>query len=150
MNTSPSVAAAAIALMLASLIVLAGEAIQVAGAFQILGNTGKSLSAFLSARPGVLLVLPVGFSLMGLVSAVGLLRSREWGRRATLFLATAPVTIYSLLVYFQPVSIFGQHRGPGSFNLALPACIYALALFVPLSLWWLILLTREQVRSRFR
>ena len=104
----------------------------------------------MGVRSDVLMALPVAFSLLGLVAAVGLLRFREWGRRAALFLATAPVTIYLLLVSFQPVSIFGKHRGAGSLNLALPVCIYALILFVPLSLWWLILLTREGVRSRFR
>ena len=153
MNASPSVAAVAIALMLASLVILAGEAIQVVGAVHILQGSGQPLSAFVSARPIVFLALPVTFSLLGLVAAVGLLASREWGRRTVLFLATVPVTIYSFLVLFQPIALFGRHGGGGILtigNLALSVCVYALLLFVPLSLWWLILLTREGIRSQFR
>ena len=153
MKASPSVAAAAIALTLTSLMVLAGEALQVVGAVHILRGSGKSLSAFITPRPIVFLALPVAFSLLGLVAAVGLLGSREWGRRTVLFLATVPVTIYSILVFFQPATIFRNHAGGGILtvgDLALPVCIYALALFVPLSLWWLILLTRERIRLQFR
>lgn len=153
MKASTSVAAAAIALMLASLMVLAGEAIQLVGAVHILRGRGEPLSAFMSARPGVLLVLPIAFSLLGLVAAVGVLELREWGRRATLFLATIPVAIYSLLVVLRPVSIFPARMSGNLFavgDLGLPVCIYALAVFAPLSLWWLILLTRSGIRSQFR
>jgi hypothetical protein len=49
-KASPSVAAAAIALMLTSLMVLAGEAMQVAGALHILRGSGKPLTDYRHVR----------------------------------------------------------------------------------------------------
>lgn len=153
MKASLSVVAAAVVLVLASLIVLAGEAIQFSGALQILRGAGRSLSAFINARVALLFALPVTFSRLSLVAALGLLRSREWGRRITLFLATVPVTVYSLVVTFKPVSIFParMHAAPFAMgDLGLPVCVYALVVFIALSLWWLILLLRKEIRSQFQ
>src|SRR5579859_775307 len=110
-NTSPSIAVAALFLTFASLLVLTGEAAEIYGAVDIAHRTGQSASDLVNARLGVLFVLPVTFSLLGLLAAVGLFRSREWGRQTALFLSTVPVTIYLLLVIVHPIFLSSQGGG---------------------------------------
>jgi len=152
-NISSSVAVAALLLTFASLFVLVGEALEFYGAVDIVRRSRQPISSLVNVRVAVLFALPVTFSLLGLVAAVGLFRSREWGRRTAVFLATVPVTVYSLLVIIHPAFLSRMGGGTTPFaigDLAFAVCVYALVLFVPLSLWWLILFTRRGIRSQFR
>ena len=154
-NISPSVAEAALFLTFASLLVLTGGIAEIYGAVDLAHRNGQPVTDLVNARMSLLLALPVTFSLLGLVAAVGIFCSREWGRQTALFLATVPVAVYSLLVIFHPAFLASKERlgratpfGVGDLGFAV--CVYALVLFIPLSLWWLILLTRRGIRSQFR
>ena len=84
--------------------------IEIDGAVDIVRRTGRPLTDLASARMYVLFLLPLTFSLLGLVAAVGVFRTREWGRQTALFLATVPVTVYSLLIVYHPVYMASEER----------------------------------------
>lgn len=92
------------------------------------------------------IILPIGFALLGIVSAIGLGRLREWGRKTTLFLATAPATVYLVALMLRPPSIFPSGIG----GIYLDAVAAALSLVIPICVWWLVLLTRPGVKAQFR
>jgi len=112
------------------------------------------------ANPAALIVVfgfPVLFGLMAVATSIGLVFLREWARKATIFLAAAPVLGCALLLVLRPPSILP--RAKPNEQLALMTVgsgllfdIY-LSLFlilIPISVWWLILFTRTSVRSQFR
>jgi len=122
-------------------------------AVSICRNTGQPLTDLLTPCVSALGFLPAMFSLLGLAAAVGLLFAQEWARRTTPFLALAPFVVYLPIVVFRPAMMF-RLETPGGLlvigDLALAPCVYTFALMSPLSLWWLILLTRREVPSQFR
>lgn len=98
-------------------------------------------------------MLPGIFSLLGLAAAPGLLRLREWARRTTLFLATVPVALYSLLVILRPAFLFPPDVQSALLiigDLGYAVCVYSLVVLVPTSVWCLAVLTRADVRAQFR
>jgi hypothetical protein len=103
----------------------------------------------------VYMILPIGFALLGIAASVGLFRLREWGRRATIVLSIVPVLGCALLVLLRPRSVFPPDPGQGAL-LVIGGGIYLLifelllAILIPISIWWLFLLTRSNVRSQFR
>jgi hypothetical protein len=153
MKSAPHVTAIAVVLLLGSLTVLAAITADVVSAVDILRRSGQPLTSLLNARVDVLGVLPGIFSLLGLTAALGLLRQREWARRTTLYLATVPVTLYSLLVVLRPSFLFppdvqGAILTIGDLGYAV--CVYSVVGLVPITTWWVIVLTRVQVRAQFR
>jgi len=102
----------------------------------------------------VYIAVPICFGLLGIVTSIGLVRLREWARRSTLFLSIVPVIGCALLIIISPPSVF-PHPGQGAM-LAMGGGIYLLAyklllaILIPISIRWLVLLTRESVRSQFR
>jgi len=102
----------------------------------------------------VYIAVPICFGLLGIVTSIGLVCLREWARRSTLFLSVVPVIGCALLIIVSPPSVFPQ-VGQGAM-LAIGGGIYLLAyklllaILIPISIWWLVLLTRESVRSQFR
>ena len=84
--------------------------------------------------------LPFLFSLVAIVTSIGLLRLREWARRATLYLATLPVSGCALFL------ILHQQE---PYDVPLFVGKASLAILIPISIWWWVLFTRNTVRSQF-
>ena len=97
----------------------------------------------------VVLGLPFLFSLIALVTSVGLLWLREWARRATLGLATFPVCACVLfLIFHHPHDVYGAPFAVRDVSRLISKIL--LAILIPASTWWWVLLTRDAVRSLFR
>ena len=95
-------------------------------------------------------VLPFCFSLLGVATSIGLLCLQEWARKAAIFLATVPVLGCAMLVLLRPAFVLSP-REPNEQNpLLLGILIYLLVILVPISAWWLILLTRASVKGQFQ
>jgi hypothetical protein len=97
---------------------------------------------------------PLAIGLLGMASSIGLLCMREWARKATIFLATVPVSVCVLLVILRPRTLFPPDPGQGTIlafgggvYLALLVCL--LIVLIPVSIWLNYVLTRESVRSLF-
>jgi hypothetical protein len=106
----------------------------------------------LANSPTVLIVvfgLPFLFSLMAVVTSIGLLRLREWARRATLCLATLPVSGCALfLILYHSRDVYGAPFAVR--DITHPVGKVLLAILIPVSIWWWVLFTRNTVRSQFR
>ena len=114
---------------------------------------GQPLSGIVNARLFAYAVLPFCFSLLGVTTSVGLFGMREWARKMAIFLSVAPVTICGLLLLLHPDAIFPPDvqyaiLTVGSMGIAVYA--YMFMILIPVSAWWLILFTRQCVRSQFR
>ena len=118
-------------------------------------DAGQPLSGIVNARVFAYAVLPFCFSLLGVASSVGLFGLREWARKMAIFLSVAPITICGLLLLLRPEAIFPPDTGlkyailtVGDLGIAVYA--YMFMILIPVSAWWLVLFTRESVRSEFR
>jgi hypothetical protein len=118
-------------------------------------DAGQPLSGIVNARLFAYGVLPVCFSLLGVITSVGLLGLREWARKMAIFLSVGPMTICGLLLLLRPEAIFPPDAGAkyailavGDLGIVVYACMFVI--LIPVSVWWLILFTRESVRSQFR
>jgi hypothetical protein len=98
---------------------------------------------------------PLAVGLLGMASSVGLLCTREWARKATIFLATFPVSVCVLLFLLRPKTLFPPDPGQGAIlafggGVYLVLLMFLLVLLIPVSTWFNYVLTRESVRSQFR
>jgi hypothetical protein len=97
-----------------------------------------------------MIALPICLSLFGIITAIGLLRLREWARRVTLYFPAVPLLVCGLWLMVHDA------RSPADSALLvvgdLSNVIAAgfLVILVPISLWWWILFTRKSVRSQFQ
>ena len=97
----------------------------------------------------VVLGLPFLFSLMAVVTSIGLLRLREWARRATLYLGTLPVSGCALfLILYHPRDAYGAPFAVRDISHLVGKVL--LAILIPVSIWWWVLFTHNTVRSQFR
>ena len=97
----------------------------------------------------VVLGLPILFSLMAVVTSIGLLRLREWARRATLYLATLPVSGCAFfLILYHPRDVYGAPFAVRDISHLVGKVL--LAILIPVGIWWWVLFTRNTVRSQFR
>jgi hypothetical protein len=97
----------------------------------------------------VILGLPFLFSLMAVVTSIGLLRLREWARRVTLYIATFPAFGCALfLILHHPHESYGTPFAVRDVSRAVGKVL--LAILIPISIWWWVLFTRNPVRSQFR
>ncbi len=143
----------------ASASVIAVAVVQFAGSFALLVPSGVFLieelqlhrsypTTYRALHPEVYLfyiILPISFVLIGVVTSVGLCLLREWGRKWTLFLATVPAAIYAVVLLLRPPTVFP----PGVGGVYLDAVAASLCLAIPVSIWWLTLLTRPGVKAQF-
>ena len=146
--------------MLAAAVLLTGSALILlasvwvfADAAESYRDAGQPLSRIVNARVFAYAVLPFCLSLLGVASTAGLFGLREWARKMAIFLSVAPVTICGLLLLLHPDAIFPPDvqyaiLAPGSMGIAVYA--YMFMILIPVSVWWLILFTRDSVRSQFR
>jgi hypothetical protein len=87
---------------------------------------------------------PMAIGLLGMASSIGLLGMREWARKATIFLATFPVSVCVLLLILRPKTLFLPDPGQGAMlafgggvYLALLMCL--LIVLIPISIWFSLL-----------
>jgi hypothetical protein len=93
--------------------------------------------------------LPILFSVIALVTSVGLLRLCEWARRTTLCLATLPVAGCALfLILHHPRDSYGTPFAVRDVSRVIAKVL--LLILTPISIWWWVLFTRNTVRSQFR
>jgi hypothetical protein len=102
-------------------------------------------------------ILPLCFSLLGIATSIGLFRLREWARKVTIFLSTVPVVSCGLLLLLNPKWVYPRAK-PGEQYAILTIGsgfeyhkhVLLFLILIPLSIWWLVVLTRQTVRSQFR
>jgi hypothetical protein len=129
--------------------VVAVATVQVIGSLPILYVLGINLwltgwvthELWRSPLELVVLGLPFVFSLVAVVTAVGLLRLRGWARISTLCLATLPFAACAVFVALYP---------PRTYDILRPIAKIVLWILAPISIWWWVLFTRSSVRSQFR
>jgi hypothetical protein len=136
-----------------SVLILVASVWIFADAAESYGDAGRPLSGIVNARVFAYAVLPFCFSLLGVTTSVGLFGMREWARKMAIFLSVAPVTICGLLLLLHPDAIFPPDvqyaiLAVGSMGTAVYA--YMFMILIPVSVWLLILFTRDSVRSQFR
>jgi len=155
MRAPLSVALAAAVLLMGSVLILLAIVLMFTNAVESYRIAGKPLSGIVNARLFAYGVLPVCFSLLGVITSVGLLGLREWARKMAIFLSVGPMTICGLLLLLRPAAIFPPDAGAkyailavGDLGIVVYACMFVI--LVPVSVWWLVLFTRESVRSQFR
>ena len=96
----------------------------------------------------VVMGLPFLFSCVAVVTSIGLLRLREWARRVTLYLATLPVSGCALfLILYHPQDAYGAPFAVRDITHVVGKVL--LAIWIPVSIWWWVLFTRDSVRSQF-
>jgi hypothetical protein len=154
MKPTFSIMVAALALAAGCSVLLLGSTFLLKGVVDGYRSTGQ-----LAIRTGDLffIVLPAGFSLLGLVTSFGLMRLREWARKVTILLSVVPVLACALLVIWRPPSVFPPPKPDEQYAIltigsGLGLWIYEalLLILIPVSIWWLVVMTRESVRSQFR
>ena len=97
----------------------------------------------------VIFGLPFLFSLIAVVTSIGLLWRREWARITTLGLATFPVCACALfLILHHPHDVYGTPFAVRDVSRLIGKIL--LAILIPAGIWWWVLLTRNAVRSQFR
>ena len=96
----------------------------------------------------VVMGLPFLFSCVAVVTSIGLLRLREWARRVTLYLATLLVSGCALfLILYHPQDAYGAPFAVRDITHVLGEVL--LVIWIPVSIWWWVLFTRDSVRSQF-
>ncbi|MGP0017975.1 MAG: hypothetical protein ACLPHP_05360 [Candidatus Sulfotelmatobacter sp.] len=94
------------------------------------------------------LVIQIAFGSMGIITSIGLLRVHEAARKAAIFLATAPLCILVLALFVLLAAARSTHGL--LFVAAFLAFGALLLILIPISIWWIIVLRRDNVRSQFR
>ena len=142
-------------LLIGCIIVLLVSIVIFTSAVESYRNAGQALSGIINARLLAYVIVPLCFSLLGVVASVGLFGLREWARKIVMFLSIVPVTTCALLVLLRPEAIFPSDTGlqyailtVGSLGIVMYE--YMLVILIPVSVWWLVLFTRKNVRSQFQ
>lgn len=148
--------------------IIAVAVVQFLGSLPVLFVCGGTLWAILRNRrmyPGshevlpltfwvFVIVLPVAFALVGIITSVGLLGRWKWARRSTLFLATVPAGTYIALLTVHPPSLFPRNTATGGIfaigDVYGAVLRYILAALIAVSIWWLVFFTRPSVKARFQ
>jgi hypothetical protein len=141
--------------LIGSVLILLSTVLVFTDAAESYRDAGQPLSGIVNARLFAYAVLPICFSLLGVATSVGLFGMREWARKMAIFLSVAPVTICGLLLLLYPDAIFPPDVGAkyailavGDLGIVIYACMFTI--LIPVSVSWLILFTRESIRSQFR
>ena len=109
------------------------------------GPRGPSI-AYQPQRPlyyVVLIGVPLCISLVGVITAIGLLRLQNWARRTCLILATLPVSGCAVLAIIDPPRANSLDISPYVIRLLI-------MILIPVNLWWWILFTRPSVKAQFQ
>ena len=151
---SASIIAAAVALLLASSGIVFWSVWYLrwvyrhAGSFRQIWLYAQAPSA---AMFDLLTIPQIAFGLLGIIASIGLLRLRERARKVAVFLSIAPIigVLFALLFFLSESHV---PHGAESLNAGLGFLLYAgfLVILLPLSIWWLVLFTRDKVRRQFQ
>jgi len=153
MKAPLSVVLAAAVLFVGSVLILLAIVLMFTDAVESYRIAGQPLSGIVNARLFAYAVIPICFSLLGVATAVGLFSLQEWARKMAIFLSIAPVTICGLLLLLRPEAIFQPDIGATILavgDLGIVVYAYMFVILIPVSVSWLILFTRESMRSQFR
>ena len=150
---STSIASAAVALLFVSLAILFLSILYVKSLFGHSGNLRQAMvhahSSPSTALLDLLTIPQIVFSLMGVVTSIGLLRLRERARSVAVFLSVFPLggLVFTLFIF----ATGGHSSGAESMIAGYGFLFYAgmLILVLPFCIWWFVLFTREKVRSQF-
>jgi hypothetical protein len=84
----------------------------------------------------------LGTALLEIVTAIGLLRLKNWARQMSLCIATVPLCVVVTIA-----ATLRKPHPPWDFT----ALLVELALWVliPVSIWWWIVFTRKRIRAQF-
>jgi hypothetical protein len=136
LRASTSIIAVATVLLIGSILIPAG------GLYFMFVNL--SLRDFLWPVIGI----QTAFSLLGIITSIGLVRLHEAARKAAIFLATAPLCILVLALFV----LMAAARSTHNFFFVGAFLIFGalLVILTPISIWWLIVLRRDDVQSQFR
>jgi hypothetical protein len=153
-SAKPSAALVAIAVVL-----LLGSLVILSASFWVLHSMNQrfsswnqfrmSISTFVNAVFFWLTLLQIAFSLIGIITSIGLLQLRERARKAAVFLSTVPAAIlaFTVLTFAGATSETGRGGLVAGYALLLYGAVFLIVL--PVSIWWLVVLTRDRVKSQF-
>jgi hypothetical protein len=101
---------------------------------------------------GVELGLPFLFSLVAVITSVGLLKLREWARITSLVLATVPAfgCVLFLILYHPPQVPYLKTTIDAPYDIARPVARLFLAILAAVGVWWWLVFTRATVSNQFR
>lgn len=148
---SASIVAAAVALLVAS----SGIVLWSVWYLRAIYHLGFRQALVYAQAPSIatfdLLTIPqIAFGLLSIVTSIGLLRLREKARSAAIFLSIFSVVgvVCAILLFISE----SHANGRESLNAGFGVLLYAglLIILLPLSIWWLVLLTRNKVRRQFQ
>jgi hypothetical protein len=94
------------------------------------------------------MAIEIVFSMLGIITSIGLLRLHEAARKAAIFLATVPL----LILFFALLALLAAAGRTHNFFFAggFLICGALFVILIPISIWWRVVLRRESVRSHFR
>jgi hypothetical protein len=149
---SRSIIAAAVGLLLWSVMIFVGGTWYVVRLYKQIGSINQILLYAHDSSTAIfflLVMVQIGFGLAGSVTSIGLLNLQERARSRAVFLSTAPV----LLVAFALLIFAGGGNGRGAASMtalyAFIVCGCFFLILLPLSIWWFVLFTRGRTRSQF-
>jgi hypothetical protein len=94
------------------------------------------------------MLIEVVFSLLGIITSIGLLRLHEAARKSAIFFATVPL----LILFLASLFLLASARSTHNYFFAAGVLIFGalLVILIPIGIWWLVVLRRASVRSQFR
>jgi hypothetical protein len=98
-------------------------------------------SSVAANAPFVLSTL-LGTALLEIVTAIGLLRLKNWARQMSLCIATVPLCAFTIAA-----ALHKPH--PPSWDFTPLLLELALWVLIPVNIWWWILFTRKSIRAQF-
>jgi len=150
---SASILAAAVVFLLTSSVILFFSLWYLKSVYDHAGSMNQVLLYAQAPTVAIfdfMMLLQIALGLLGIVISIGLLRLQERARIAAIFLSVAFILglFFALFLFLEA----GDANGGASIIAAYGILIYGgcLVVLLPLCIWWLVLLTREKVRSQFR
>ena len=153
MKSPRAVVALAVVIIAISLCGSIGVTAELVGAIETCRRTGQPVTSLMNIRVDLLGLFPGLASIFGLLGGGGLFGMRRWARRIVLYLAIIPMSVFGFLVLVRPASVFPPEPNGALLvvgDLAYPMCVAFLVVSVIMSVWSLMLLTRDDIQSQFR
>lgn len=152
-SPSSSIKITAIALLLWSLMILAGGIWYVKSIYGSTGSTRQVLLYWHDASIAIfqlLLIVQIAFGAIGISVSIGLMRLRERARGAAILLCTVELSVTACALVIFAGS--GGGHGASSMNAAFGFVVYGclLVILLPLSILCFVALCRDNARKQFQ